>query len=435
VFASIGRRLAILNAVVVVAIIAVVGVATFLLLRQTLEREADSVLAERAHAAEQAWADLFEAPASAEVASPRDEAEKESRESEHEDEEREDDDEGRELLESGDTLLFAVDTQARVLANSRGVSIPGFPHAAGISAALAGAVDTRGIWSGEEPIRVYTAPVREDGRVVGAIQAARSDREHQEELRLVGVMTLLGLAVGAIVAVPAGLFLAGRAMRPIDLAFARQRAFVADASHELRTPLTLIRATTEYVQRLQDASSAVREELGGVLHEIDATSRMVDDLLVLARIDSDELPLRRQVVDLGEIVRESTASLAASAPPGTFADVDPDRIRQVIRILLDNALAYTPPNGTITVSVDSQGSHARITVADTGFGIAPAEQARVFDRFYRADRARTRATGGTGLGLAIARALIQAHGGEIGLESQPGRGTTVWFTVSLAAAS
>jgi signal transduction histidine kinase len=173
---------------------------------------------------------------------------------------------------------------------------------------------------------------------------------------------------------------------------------------------------------------------------------MVDDLLVLARIDSDELPLRRQVVDLGEIVRESTASvkplaeaaglsLAASAPPGTFADVDPDRIRQVIRILLDNALAYTPPNGTITVSVDSQGSHARITVADTGIGIAPAEQARVFDRFYRADRARTRATGGTGLGLAIARALIQAHGGEIGLESQPGRGTTVWFTVSLAAAS
>ncbi|MCD6033649.1 MAG: histidine kinase, partial [Thermomicrobiales bacterium] len=307
-FASIGRRLAILNAFVVVAIIAVVGVATFLLLRQTLEREADSVLAERAHAAEQAWADLFEAPASAEVASPMDEAEKESRESEHEDEEREDDDEGRELLESGDTLLFAVDTQARVLANSRGVSIPGFPHAAGISAALAGAVDTRGIWSGEEPIRVYTAPVREDGRVVGAIQAARSDREHQEELRLVGVMTLLGLAVGAIVAVPAGLFLAGRAMRPIDLAFARQRAFVADASHELRTPLTLIRATTEYVQRLPDASSAVREELGGVLHEIDATSRMVDDLLVLARIDSDELPLRRQVVDLGEIVRESTAS-------------------------------------------------------------------------------------------------------------------------------
>jgi signal transduction histidine kinase len=245
---------------------------------------------------------------------------------------------------------------------------------------------------------------------------------------------------------PTGLFLAGRALRPIGLAFARQRGFVADASHELRTPLTLIRATTEYVQRLPDASPIVREELDGVLHEIDATSRMVDDLLVLARIDSDELPLRRQVVDLGEVVREATAavvplaeaaghSLTVSAPPGTLVDVDPDRIRQVVRILLDNALAYTPPNGTITVSVDSQGSHARITVADTGIGIAPAEQARVFDRFYRADRARSRATGGTGLGLAIARALVQAHRGEIGLESQPGRGTTVWFTVSLTAAS
>jgi signal transduction histidine kinase len=446
VFASVGRRLAILNAVVVVAIIALVGAATFLLLRQSLEREADSVLAERTHAAEDAWSDLFVASASAADPPSRGEQVEASDESEHEDEDHEEDDDARELLESGDTLLFAVDAQGRLLANSRSIAIPGFPHAAAVRAALAGEIDTRGTRSGDEPIRVYTAPVREDGRIVGAIQAARSDREHQEELRLVGLMSLLGLGVGVIVAVPTGLFLAGRAMRPIGLAFARQRGFVADASHELRTPLTLIRATTEYVQRLPDASPTVREELDGVLHEIDATSRMVDDLLVLARIDSDELPLRRQVVDLGEVVREATAavvplaeaaghSLTVSAPPGTLVDVDPDRIRQVVRILLDNALAYTPPNGTITVSVDSQGSHARITVADTGIGIAPAEQARVFDRFYRADRARSRATGGTGLGLAIARALVQAHRGEIGLESQPGRGTTVWFTVPLTAAS
>jgi signal transduction histidine kinase len=446
VFASIGRRLAILNAVVVVAIIAVVGAAIFLLLRQSLEREADSVLAERAHAAEEAWATIFDTPErAAEPNQGRGEGDA-SRESEREDEDHEEGDDARELLESGDTLLFAVDAQGRLLANSRGVAIPGFPHAAGVSAALAGAVDTRGTRSGDEPIRVYTAPVREDGQVVGAIQAARSDREHQEELRLVGLMTLLGLALGAIVAIPAGLFLAGRAMRPIGLAFARQRAFVADASHELRTPLTLIRATTEYVQRLPDASSEVRDELGAVLQEIDVTSRMVDDLLVLARIDSDELPLRRHVVDLGEIIREATAavaplaeaaglSMAVSAPAGTLADVDPDRIRQVIRILLDNALAYTPPHGTITISVDRQAAQARITVADTGIGIAPAEQARVFDRFYRADRARSRATGGTGLGLAIARALVQAHGGEIGLESELGHGSSVWFSVPLAAES
>ena len=90
---------------------------------------------------------------------------------------------------------------------------------------------------------------------------------------------------------------------------------------------------------------------------------------------------------------------------------------------------------TITVSVDRQATHARITVADTGVGIAPEEQARVFDRFYRADRARSRATGGTGLGLAIARALVHAHGGEIGLESEPGHGTLFWFTVPLAQES
>jgi signal transduction histidine kinase len=288
--------------------------------------------------------------------------------------------------------------------------------------------------------------VRHDGRILGVVQAARSDREHQAELRLVGLMSLIGVALGAVVALPAGLFLARRAMRPIDLAFARQRAFVADASHEFRTPLTLIRATTEYVQRLPDASSAVREELGGVLEEIDATNRLVDDLLVLARIDSAELPLRRQRTNLGDLARASVdavmplaersgLSLSVAAPQGIHADVDPDRIRQVLRILLDNAIAYTASGGTIQVSAERQDARARIAVTDTGAGIAPEDQARVFDRFYRADRARARATGGTGLGLAIARALIQAHGGEIGLTSAPGRGTTVWFTLPLASES
>jgi signal transduction histidine kinase len=447
-FASIGRRLALLNAIVVVAIIALTGAATFLLLRQSLEREADSVLAERARDAATAWANLFAAPAPAADLAVAGRPDEESRESRHEDEneDEEEDHEARELLESGDTLLFAVDDQGRLLANARGIPIPGLPDAAGVRAALAGSVDSRTFRTRDEPIRVYTMPVRADGQVIGAIQAARSDREHQDELGMVGLMTLVGLGLGAVVAVPAGLFLAARAMRPIDLAFARQRAFVADASHELRTPLTLIRATTEYVQRLPEASPAIREELGAVLDEIDATGRMVDDLLVLARIDSDELPLRRQPTDLGDLVRETTAavaplakatglSLTVAAQQGLLADVDPDRIRQVGRILLDNAIAYTPQDGAVWVSVDRHASQARISVSDTGIGIAAADQERVFDRYFRADRARSRATGGTGLGLAIARALVQAHGGEIGLESEPGRGTTVWFTVPLMSKS
>lgn len=439
VFVSVGRRLALLSAAVVIATIALVGIVTYALLRESLNREADNALAARAHDAEQAWADLFREPRSADASGQGGTGERD-----HEDDDGHE--EGRELLGSGDTLLFAVDATGAFLANARGVAIPGFPDPEGVSAALAGEIDARTINAGNQSIRVFTMPVRDGGRILGAVQAARGDWEHQSELRLVGVMSFIGVLLGAIVALPAGLFLAGRAMRPIDLAFARQRAFVADASHEFRTPLTLIRATTEYVQRLPDASPTVREELGGVLEEIDATSRLVDDLLVLARVDSAELPLRGQRTDLGDLARSVTdavvplaegsgLSLSVFAAPGVLADVDPDRIRQVLRILLDNAIAYTPAGGTIQVRVERHDARARVAVVDTGVGIAPEDQARVFDRFYRADRARTRATGGTGLGLAIARALVQAHRGDIGLTSEPGRGTTVWFTLPLAPAA
>lgn len=442
-FSVVGRRLALLSAAVVIATIALVGTITYLLLRESLNREADSVLASRAHDAEEAWADLFRGAGTP----PTDENAVSDREREDDDGDREnDDEEGRELLESGDALLFAVGADGDLLVNARGIPVPGLPDQAGVSAALAGEVDARNITVGVQPIRVYTVPVRHDGRILGVVQAARSDREHQSELQLVGLMSLVGVALGAVVALPAGLFLSRRAMRPIDLAFARQRAFVADASHEFRTPLTLIRATTEYVQRLPDASPAVREELGGVLDEIDATSRLVDDLLVLARVDSAELPLRRQPTDLDTLARATTdavaplaegsgLSLSVSAAHSVVADVDPDRIRQVLRILLDNAIAYTAPGGIIRVSVERHDGRARIAVADNGAGIALEEQERVFDRFYRADRARARATGGTGLGLAIARALVQAHGGEIGLTSVPGSGATVWFTLPLASPS
>ena len=443
VFAAVGRRLALLSAAVVIATIALVGVVTYVLLRESLNREADSALADRAHHAEEAWASLFSVGTS--IESREDGGG--SGDAQGEDEEDDsDDEEARELLGSGDALLFAVDANGSLLANARGVPIPGFPNPAGVSVALSGEIDTRNITLENQPIRVYTAPVRDGDRILGAVQAARGDWEHQSELRLVGLMSLIGVGLGAIVALPAGLFLAHRAMRPVHLAFTRQRAFVADASHEFRTPLTLIRATTEYVQRLPDASPTVREELSGVLDEIDATSRLVDDLLVLARVDSAELPLRRQPTDLGKLARAATDAVAplaegsglswsVSAPHGLFADVDPDRIRQVLRILLDNAIAYTAAGGTIHVSVERHDKRVRIAVTDTGAGIAPEDQARVFDRFYRADRARARATGGTGLGLAIARALVQAHGGEISLESEPGRGTTIWFALPLAPAA
>jgi signal transduction histidine kinase len=449
-FVSVGRRLALVNVAVVLAVTALVGLATFGLLRQSLDREADTVLADRASTAADSWEELF--TSSPPLATPAASAEAngnnhDQQKSPHDDKESHksddhDHDEAQDLVESGDALLFAVDMRGSVLANARGLDVPGLPDPASIAAAREGEPDARTITIEGEAMRVYTLPVDHDDRLIGFVQAARSTREHQEELRLVGMMSLAGIGLGAIVALPVGLYLARRAMQPIEHAFARQRAFVADASHELRTPLTLIRATTELAQRLPDASPAVREELTGVLDEVDATSRLVDDLLLLARLDSNDLPLRREVVDLGPAIAAAAApfaplaeaaglSLDVEAPRGPRVSADPDRLRQVLRILLDNAIAYTPSGGTIRVGVADEGARARVTVQDTGPGIPAAEQARIFDRFYRADPARARATGGTGLGLAIARALVQAQQGEIGVESQPGRGTTVWFTLPL----
>jgi two-component system sensor histidine kinase CiaH len=135
--------------------------------------------------------------------------------------------------------------------------------------------------------------------------------------------------------------------------------------------------------------------------------------------------------------RARAAGLSLTIHPGepVTAVADAARVRQVVRILLDNAIAYTPPGGRIEVTTECHNGRATVRVADTGVGIDPRDRARVFDRFYRADRARARQTGGAGLGLAIARALVEAHGGQIGLDSTVGRGTTVWFTLPAAAAA
>ena len=155
-------------------------------------------------------------------------------------------------------------------------------------------------------MRVMTVPLRDHDEITGAVQAARSLREHEAELALVGWTTLAGVGLGALVAVPAGLLLARRAMRPIDAAFQRQRAFVADASHELRTPLTLVRANAELA--LLDPERPVDEAapaLESILAEVDRTDRLVDDLLLLARTDAGRLALDLAPADPGAVAAEA----------------------------------------------------------------------------------------------------------------------------------
>jgi two-component system OmpR family sensor kinase len=221
----------------------------------------------------------------------------------------------------------------------------------------------------------------------------------------------------------------------------RLRRFVADASHELRTPLMSVRG---YADLFQYAAANAPEERDKHLARLRAEAArmgvLLDDLLLLARLDAAEVdtPLRLQDAELVELVEEAAAAFRASHPdrPLTVAPgpaslklrVDPHRIRQVLDNLLTNAAVHTPAGTQVSVEVAPTTGAAVVRVRDAGPGIPPADRERVFDRFYRVDKARSRDRGGSGLGLAVASALVRAHGGTIELSSEPG--STV-FTVSL----
>ncbi|RBO87517.1 two-component system OmpR family sensor kinase [Nocardia puris] len=223
---------------------------------------------------------------------------------------------------------------------------------------------------------------------------------------------------------------------------ATMRRFVADASHELRTPLTTIRGFAElYRQGATDDPVLV---LDRIEREAQRMGVLVEDLLMLARLDAQR-PLERGPVDLltlaGDAVHSARAVAAATATDrritlevrsgkGTLeVDGDETRLRQVLANLVNNALTHTPPDADITVALTPELYDVVLEVADTGPGLPPDEADRVFERFYRTDTSRTRASGGTGLGLSIVRALVEAHGGTVGVRSVPGEGTI--FTVRL----
>jgi two-component system, OmpR family, sensor kinase len=239
----------------------------------------------------------------------------------------------------------------------------------------------------------------------------------------------------------------------LEGSFRAQERFVADASHELRTPLTAIRGNVDVLIRQLRAphrpldTAMVAESLDDVRRESDRMRRLLDDLLLLARSDAGNDPaqsagLRGVPVRLDTIAADAVRSAVAlaegqiielEAPRGVAIEGDPDRLHQLLMILLDNAIRHTPAGGRIRVAVAAtpEGT-ARLAVRDEGEGIAPEHLPHLFERFYRADGARGRASGGTGLGLAIARAICRAHGGEIVVNSAPGAGAT--FMVSLPGA-
>ena len=240
-----------------------------------------------------------------------------------------------------------------------------------------------------------------------------------------------------------------------------QRRFVADASHELRAPLTTIKGSLEFLRRAPNLPEEERSAvLADAFTEAERMTALVNDLLLLARADAaatgspgsgaarldDQMRGRREPVELDQLAldvfRHARAQLQARRERGIQLSIenlepevvmaDPGQIRQVLLILLDNAIKYTPSGGKVRISVTRQGSRSAISISDTGIGIEPEVRAHIFDRFFRGDQARERDEHGSGLGLAIARWIVEAHQGEISVYSQPDKGST--FTVLLPAA-
>ncbi|MED1854675.1 ATP-binding protein [Brevibacillus borstelensis] len=235
-------------------------------------------------------------------------------------------------------------------------------------------------------------------------------------------------------------------MIPIRQSFQRQKEFVADASHELRTPLSILNSSLDVFEmedgeHLSDFSKTV---LVNMKDEVKRMAKMVSDLLTLARSETDRPALTVERFDLvptieqlvsstGPLAQSKNISLHHHMPSILIVYGDHERIKQLLYILVDNAIKYTPPGGEVhlTVSVEAREKQTMILikVRDTGVGIAPEDAERIFDRFYRVEKNRSRKMGGTGLGLAIAKWIVEIHQGNIHVSSVPGQGST--FTVAL----
>jgi len=229
----------------------------------------------------------------------------------------------------------------------------------------------------------------------------------------------------------------------LEHSFERQRQFVQDASHELRTPLAAIRTNIDVTEMDPEVSvDEYRELVTTIKGQTERLTRLSEDLLLLTRDDNDSL--EHEDLDLGalagEVIRQLTpvasardVALSLSATGTVEAQANPDLVYRCVLNLVDNAIKYSGEGGAVSVSVAKTGSLATVAVADGGPGIAPEDLPRIFDRFYRVDKGRSRREGGTGLGLAIVKELVESQSGSVAAQSEPGRGST--FTISLPIAS
>ncbi len=312
---------------------------------------------------------------------------------------------------------------------------------AAIAAALVNGSDLRTVkLTDGTPVRLltYRVPVTNE---VGIIQVGRSLKPQQAMMNellqgmiLIGVLSILLLGLGSW-------FLAGRSIKPTQVAWERQQTFVANASHELRTPLTLIHAGVEVAQR-QSTSEAQKQVLDDVLSDANYMTKLIENLLLLSRLDAHKLPIEIQPVLLPELLDElirqndrvlSTKEITVSSSGEPLIVLaDPVRLKQILLILIDNAARNNHPGGWIKITTSSKAGKVEIEVSDNGDGIAPEHLSKIFDRFYKVTDKSTQDYHGSGLGLSIAQGLVQVQNGTIEVTSKVGEGTQVKFTLPLS---
>jgi two-component system, OmpR family, sensor kinase len=230
----------------------------------------------------------------------------------------------------------------------------------------------------------------------------------------------------------------------LEESFQQINRFSADASHELRTPLTVLQGELESIARnSSNLPAEIRDTIGSALEETHRLTKIVENLLAISRLEAGDARKQRERLDFAELARntadqmrllaeEKHIHLDCNGAEAVEVDADPARLKQVVVNLLDNAIKYTPESGRVSISVMKQDGRAVFEIADTGIGISPDDLPHIFDRFYRADKARSRQMGGTGLGLSIVRSICLAHDGQVKVESIEGQGSVFHIQLPLA---
>jgi signal transduction histidine kinase len=297
-----------------------------------------------------------------------------------------------------------------------------------------------------DTIRLISAghPISYNGEMVGMLYIGKEVSFAYQLFKWL-LIILIGLAVlFSGVALVISFYMSKKAMVPISRAFSRQREFVADASHELRTPLSVMLSSIDAMEMTLDLKEEDYSQklLFNMRNEVKRMTGLVSDLLTLARSDSGTVEHVNERFDfcaISEKAIEAVRALAQSkeivleleAPHSIMVNGDSQRLTQLLYILLDNSIKYTPNGGTAVLSLAIKANDLHIIMKDSGIGISPKEQQHIFERFYRADQSRTRQAGGHGLGLSIAKWIVESHKGTIQVSSHIGEGSTFFIKIPI----